>query len=263
MTKASLRERVRVTTSTLAAEVAGLKSSMKHEKSANDGPLHAIAKASPDTPASQAKTVRFSDEPATPQKFDPGEPPHLLNAAFSGEWSPLTQQAGKPWRTSYGSSVAQGGNKVFSAVSANDWWTLQPGFLNRFKSVQSYEQQRMTDAATQNLFLDGGQVGYGTAMYKIDLRPTTIIQAEHIGILQDPLSMGMKVPRIAHFTSMRLCWVFGAFEKVEKVCFRNVKIPKTVVPASMRPIRWPATRSEKRLEDWIQKTWPRQTREDR
>lgn len=218
--------------------------------------------AGPGTPASRAKTVRFSDKPDVPRQFDPKEPSQLLNSECSGEWSPLMRKDGRPWRLYCDSSAARGGTKVFVALSTNDWWTLQPGFLNRFRSVQSYEQLRITEAAAQSVTFIGGQVGYGTTTYKIDLRPSTVIRAEHIGILQDPLQMGTKVPKAIDVTSKTLCLVFGAFEKVEKVSFRNIKVPKTIVPASMEPTPWPATTSKRRLEAWVKNTWPRRSRED-
>ncbi|XPS73099.1 hypothetical protein M3J09_005252 [Ascochyta lentis] len=69
--------------------------------------------------------------------------------------------------------------------------------------------------------------------------------------------MGTKLPASIDTSTPGLCFAFGAFEKIEQVSFKMTNIPKTVAPAYLRPVRWPATMLEKLLEQWVDDIWPR------
>ena len=148
-----------------------------------------------------------------------------------------------------GRPTARGGKAVREPVlGAARACTLKDAFFTRYKSVQNYGQLCEANAKTLGLELSDVEVAYGTIDYKIDLSATQTIKARHIGILQDPTRMGKRVPVNVDPAVTMLCETYNAFEKVENVSFRSVRVPATVAPAFKKPPRWPKLQTDDILE---------------
>jgi hypothetical protein len=91
-----------------------------------------------------------------------------------------------------------------------------------------------------------GQLEYGNADFKIDLKAPELIMAHGIG-MRTELSAISKKGRISHMLGAETVLVFGAFEEP----FEPVVIPEKPIKAYKKPLAWLAM--QRRLEEFADK----------
>lgn len=123
--------------------------------------------------------------------------------------------------------------------------TIKRRFLNRYASVQRYGARRREEALARSERPALGQLEYGNADFKIALQASSIITADDVGMMQDLSAIG-KAGKLLGGDRVMLTpvLVFGTFKEP----FENAAIPAKGVKAYKKPLRWPATGAEARLE---------------
>ncbi|XP_014557966.1 hypothetical protein COCVIDRAFT_36589 [Bipolaris victoriae FI3] len=187
--------------------------------------------ARPSLPATVKKQVCFVSGPIKPRFFSAKDTvkqsasPDALPSRYG--WAPLVGlQHSRP--TSVGSKTSQ----IFQSDKAGSL-TLKHRFLTRFASVQAYETIRREEALARGEQPGLGQLDYGNAVVRIALQASGVVEADHIGILQDLSGIG-RCGLVA--TSRRRManpvWVFGSFKEP----WSPATIPTKRVAAYKKPV---------------------------
>ncbi|KAG9187294.1 hypothetical protein G6011_05165 [Alternaria panax] len=114
-------------------------------------------------------------------------------------------------------------------------------------SSGSYEARCRGEDSAQGKRATLGQLEYGNADIKIAVQATNTITAHDVGILQDLSAIGKAGKLLGgRRSTITPVLIFGSFKEP----FENAAIPKKIVNPYKKPLRWPATRSEGRLEEF-------------
>jgi hypothetical protein len=194
------------------------------------------------------KHVCFVEGPVEPRFYNVRDAvKHTATAVDESKesfsWEPMTGVV-----QSQSSCQGKGTTQLFEGT-ANGALTLKRSFLNRYASVQQYETRRRQEASARGEQPTLGQLEYGNADFKIALQPSNVITAHDIGMLQDLSAIG-KAGKIlgSYQATMAPVLIFGMFKEP----FQNAVIPTKGVEPYKKPLRWPATGSETRLEKFVE-----------
>ncbi|KAI4638432.1 hypothetical protein J4E93_009985 [Alternaria ventricosa] len=197
-------------------------------------------------PNSQAvkKHVCYVEGPIAPRFYDVEETVKQSATAVDGStasfpWEPLTgllhTQPPSPGR---------GATQLFEG-SDSGALTIKRRFLNRYASVQRYEARRREEALARSERPALGQLDYGNADFRIALQASNVITADDVGMMQDLSNIGKAGKLWCGNRAMATpVLVFGKFKEP----FHNAAIPAKGVKAYKKPLRWPTTGVEARLE---------------
>jgi hypothetical protein len=201
-------------------------------------------------PNSKAKDkhVCFVEGPVKPRFYNVRDAVKHTATVVDGSresfcWEPMTGVV-----QSQLSSQGKGTTQLFEGT-AHGALTLKRRFLNRYASVQQYETRRRQEASARGEQPTLGQLEYGNADFKIALQPSVVITAHDIGMLQDLSAIGKAGKVLGSYQSILApVLIFVMFKEP----FQNTVTPTKGVKPYKRPVRWPATGSETRLEKFVE-----------
>ncbi|KAI4954758.1 hypothetical protein J4E86_006068 [Alternaria arbusti] len=190
------------------------------------------------------KHVCYVEGPIAPRFYDVEETVKQSATAVDGStasfsWEPLTGLL-----HSQPPSPGRGATQLFEG-SDSGALTIKRRFLNRYASVQRYAARRRQEALARSERAALGQLDYGNADFRIALQASNVITADDIGMMQDLSNIG-KAGKLwcGNRASATPVLVFGSFKEP----FDNAAIPAKGVKAYKKPLRWPITGVEARLE---------------
>ncbi|EUC48538.1 hypothetical protein COCMIDRAFT_87185 [Bipolaris oryzae ATCC 44560] len=183
------------------------------------------------SPATVKKQVCFVSGPIKPRFFSAKDTvkqsasPDALPSRY--EWAPLVGLLhSRP--TSVGFKTSQ----IFQSDKAGIL-TLRNRFLARFASVQAYEVKRREEALARGEQPGLGQLDYGNAVIRIALQAKGVVEADHIGILQDLSGVGRcGLVATGRRRMANPVWVFGSFQEP----WSPTTIPTRRVAAYKKPV---------------------------
>ncbi|KAI4685997.1 uncharacterized protein J4E88_003834 [Alternaria novae-zelandiae] len=197
-------------------------------------------------PNSQAvkKHVCYVEGPIAPRFYDVEETVKQSATAVDGSTASFSWEPLMGLLHSQPPSPGRGASQLFEG-SDSGALTIKRRFLNRYASVQRYEARRRQEALVRSERPALGQLDYGNADFRIALQASNVITADDIGMMQDLSNIGKAGKLWCGNRAMETpVLVFGSFKEP----FEDAAIPAKGVKAYKRPLRWPTTGVESRLE---------------
>ncbi|KAH6865681.1 hypothetical protein BKA58DRAFT_365720 [Alternaria rosae] len=206
----------------------------------------AVLKSAIRKPDSQAvkKHVCYIEGPIEPRFYNVEETVKQSATAFDGSIASFSREPLTGLLYSQPPSPDRGATQLFEGSNSRAL-TIKRRFLNRYASVQRYEARRREEALARSARPALGQLEYGNADFKIALQAFSIITADDVGMMQDLSAIGKAGKLLGGDLGMLTpVLVFGTFKEP----FENAAIPAKGVKAYKKPLRWPTTGVEARLE---------------
>lgn len=197
-------------------------------------------------PNSQAvkKHVCYVEGPIAPRFYDVEETVKQSAAAVDGSTASFSWEPPTGLLHSQPPSPGRGATQLFEG-SDSGALTIKRRFLNRYASVQRYEARRRQEALARSERPALGQLDYGNADFRIALQASNVITADDVGMMQDLSNIGKAGKLWCGNRAMGTpVLVFGSFKEP----FEDAAIPAKGVKAYKKPLRWPTTGVESRLE---------------
>ncbi|KAI4656676.1 uncharacterized protein J4E78_006567 [Alternaria triticimaculans] len=197
-------------------------------------------------PNSQAvkKHVYYVEGPIAPRFYDVEETVKQSATAVDGSTASFSWEPPTGLLHSQPPSPGRGATQLFEGSNSGAL-TIKRRFLNRYASVQRYEARRRQEALARSERPALGQLDYGNADFRIALQASNVITADDIGMMQDLSNIGKAGKLWCGNRAMETpVLVFGSFKEP----FEDAAIPAKGVKAYKKPLRWPTTGVESRLE---------------
>jgi hypothetical protein len=137
------------------------------------------------------KHVQLTKSPVKPRFYSRVDTVKQSAIAINEETAPFHWEPLSNLPCSQPASEGHGITNIFDDAS-EEQFTLNTRFLNRYASVQRYERRRIDSMIMRRQHPGRGQLEYGNADFKIDLKATELIMAHEIGMRSELSAIGKK-----------------------------------------------------------------------